>query len=304
VVVAFLILIVPFLIPVSTSGVDAASLDNGEGRFVQVRGLRTYVVERGPGTGRVVLFVHGLFGSTYAWRHVLDPLATAGYRAIAFDRPAFGLTDKPATFDYSPPAQADFIAALMDELGLQKVVIAGHSAGGSIVTHFAVRHPDRLEGLVLVAAGTLAPTPPALVGSVLEFAPIKRWAQIGGQAYFTRGRLRDTINSFYAPAHRMTDADAEAYYRAFLTPGWDVALLGVARDLAGSRLAESEIAGITAPTLLIWGSADTVTPLANAEQLKALIPGATLNVIPDSGHQPMEESPQAFNALLIGWLDQ
>lgn len=80
-------------------------------------------------------------------------------------------------------------------------------------------------------------------------------------------------------------------------------LIGLTRDAAGNKLSEAAVASITAPTLLLWGEADTWTPLAQAEQLQALLPTVSgLTTFPASGHQPMEEAPQAFNDALLAFL--
>lgn len=189
----------PFLVPLPEAGVDPQTLAVDGGRFVTVDGLQTYVVERGPSDGTAVIFLHGLFGSTYTWRNQLDVAADAGYRAIAFDRPGAGLSAKPESADYSHASQADFTAALLDALNLPQVVIVGHSAGGNVLAHFALRHADRVTRLVIVDGAIVGQSgPPGFVSSFVAFPPILRWGRIGARALFTQDRLADTLRSFYA----------------------------------------------------------------------------------------------------------
>ncbi len=88
----------PYLIPAQYV-TDPAALAEPDGFFVQVDGVRIYGRALGPEDGEPVLLVHGFGGSTFSWRHTLKALAEAGYRAIAFDRPPFGLSAKQGALD-------------------------------------------------------------------------------------------------------------------------------------------------------------------------------------------------------------
>jgi pimeloyl-ACP methyl ester carboxylesterase len=300
--IVFALFVLPFLIPLPSSGVDPATLAVDNGRLLSVNNLQIYVVERGPADGRAVLLIHGLYGSTFTWRGQLDALAEAGYRVIAYDRPGAGLSAKPLAADYSPDGQADFAAALLDVLGIDRAVVVGHSAGGNIAARFAVRHPDRLDRLVLVDAAVIGLSgPPPFIGRLIGFAPITRWAQILLPLALTRDSLAGALRGFYADPAQVTPEVVDGYWRAFQTAGWPNGLTGLSRD-ASSPLAEEAIRGIAAPTLLIWGEQDTVTPLEQGERLRGLLPDARLEVIPEAGHQPMEEAREAFNAALLGFL--
>jgi pimeloyl-ACP methyl ester carboxylesterase len=290
------------LIPLSSGGVDPATLAVDNGRFLTVNDLQTYVVERGPTDGLPVLFIHGLYGSTFTWRGQLDALAEAGYRAIAYDRPGAGLSAKPLDIDYSPDAQADFASALLEALGINRTVIVGHSAGGNIAARFAARHLDRIERLVLVDGAVVSlGGPPAFIGRLIGFAPVTRWGQIILPLMLTRDNLAGALRGFYADPGMVTPEIIDGYWRAFQTADWPNGLIGLSRD-SSSPLAEETIRSVTASTLLIWGERDTVTPLAQGEQLRDLLPDASLTVIPGVGHQPMEEAVEAFNAALLGFL--
>lgn len=302
--IVFALFILPFLIPVSAGGVDPATLAVDNGRFLSVNDLQTYLVERGPANGLPVLFIHGLYGSTFTWRGQLDALAEAGYRAIAYDRPGAGLSAKPLAIDYSPDAQADFAAALLDALAIHRAVIVGHSAGGNILGRFAAQHADRVERLVFVDGAVIGLSgPPPFIGRLIGFAPVTRWAQIIVPLALTRDRLADILRGFYADPSLVTPEVVDGYWRAFQTAGWPDGLIGLSRD-SSSPLAEEAIQGITASTLLIWGERDTVTPLAQGERLRVLLPDAALTIIPGVGHQPMEEAKEAFNAALLGFLGE
>ncbi|MCU0514793.1 MAG: alpha/beta hydrolase [Anaerolineae bacterium] len=301
---ALLLLVIglPFLLPVSSGGVEPSTLvDDPDGDFITLDGVRMYVEDKGPPAAPALVLVHGLFGSTESWRDNVPALVAAGYRVIAFDRPGFGLSDKPAEFNYAVTHQADVLATLLDVLLLENAVIIGHSAGGNVAAHFALRHPQRLTRLVLVDAAVLAGGPPPFVGRLVGLPPVWRWGQVGLNALFTRATLENALRGFYADASFMTAADYDTYWRAFQTPGWDVGLLGLTRD-AVPNLTAAQIAGISTPTLLLWGEQDATTPLAQGEALARYLPDSTLVVLPGVAHQPFEENPAAFNAALLDYL--
>lgn len=293
----------PFLLPLNDGQVDPEMLAVDGGRFADVQGLRTYIVERGPQDGVPVLFVHGLLGSTFTFRNNVEVLAQAGFRTIVFDRPGSGLSDKPLESSYSHPSHSDFIEALLDVLQIQKAVLVGHSAGGNITAHFAVWHPDRISQLVIVDGAIIGQGgPPPFVGSIVAFAPFTRWAQVLLPAVFTRDRMAGILRSFYADPTIVTEDVVDGYWRAFQTKGWANGLIGLTRDSAANKLSEAQLGLVDTDTLLVWGELDTWAPLTQGERLQELLPRASISVIPQVGHQPMEEAPDAFNTILVDWL--
>lgn len=289
----------PWLLPTGDAdAVDPRTLADPGGQFIAINGIETYVMDEGDRAGTPILFIHGLFGSTQVWRLVTADLHAAGFRTIAYDRPGAGLSAKPLEADYSQPAHADHAAALLDALDLDRAVIVGHSAGGNVAAHFALRHPDRVERLILVDAAVTAGGPPGFIGGIVGLPPVTRWAQVILNGVFTRETLARTLRGFYADPERVDAAWVDIYWRAFETPGAFNGLLGLTRDAAPNRLTDAQIAALPAATVLIWGTADTVTPLAQGEELAALIPGAALIRIDGAGHQPMEEAPAAFVSAL------
>lgn len=302
--VLLIFFIAPFIIPINTSGIDPATLvTDPDGAFISIQGVSTYYEDKGEKDAPVMLLVHGLFGSTETWRYNVDGFVEDGYRVIAFDRPGFGLSDKPESFNYSVKNQTDFIDEFMTQLGILDAIIIGHSAGGNVVTHFALAYPERVHYLILVDAAVLTGGPPAFVGGFLRFPPIWNWGRIGLQAVFTRDQLENSLKSFYVDPSFLTEADYDAYWRAFQTPNWDIGLLGLTRDSAGNTLAPNMLEMLYPETLILWGDKDTVTPVADAERLAGLIPSAELVYIPNTGHQPFEEAPQAFNDAIMTYLE-
>ena len=295
--------LLPFVIPLDESGADPAALADSDGRFIDLAAGRVYLVEQGSAEGPPIVLVHGLFGGVHTWRQTLPALSEAGYRAIAFDRLGSGLSDKPTSADYSQPAQADQLAELLDALRIERAFVIGHSAGGGVVAHFALRHPQRLLGLGFAAPALLSGGPPPFVGELVRLPSVERWARLATRALLTPERLTTSVRAFYADPSAADEAVLSGYARTLQTPSWELGLIGLTRDSATNKLSIEQLrqVGQANPTLL-WGELDQAVPLSQSDELLALWPSAQRVVFPGLGHQPMEEDPKAFNAALLAWL--
>ena len=148
-VLLFLLLVVlvgPFLVPVPPleGVVSVQSLADPDSRFMQVNGLEVHYKQFGQGEPYIIL-LHGFGASLFSWREVSGSLSQQG-TVIAYDRPSFGLTSRPMPGDwqgespYSTQSQVDLLFGLMDRLGVEKAILVGNSAGGSIATLLSLIH--------------------------------------------------------------------------------------------------------------------------------------------------------------------
>ncbi len=158
--VAFLLLLLligPLVIPVPPlkGTVPAEQLADPDSLFVEVDGLTVHYKRAGQGEPLFIL-LHGFGASLFSWREVMAPLSQSG-TVIAFDRPAFGLTERPMPGEwqgespYSAAAQVDLTLALMDTLDVPEAILVGNSAGGTIAMLTALRAPERVQALILVS---------------------------------------------------------------------------------------------------------------------------------------------------------
>jgi pimeloyl-ACP methyl ester carboxylesterase len=302
IVLAILLLLVfvgPFLVPVPPleDTVPPRDLAGPDSRFAFVDGLEVHYEQAGLGQPALVL-LHGFAASTFSWREVIDPLA-ASATVVAFDRPAFGLTERPLPGQwqgqnpYTAEAQADLTMGLMEALGIDRAVLVGNSAGGSVALITTLRHPERVQALVLVDA--------AVYGGGSRFPtwlkPLLRSPQARRLGPLTVRAIRDWGLDFARSAwhdpSRITPEVWEGYTRPLQAQDWDRALweLTVAsHDLRlGERLEE-----VGVPVLVITGEDDRIVPTEQSVRLAAELPGAELVVIPECGHVPHEECPAAF----------
>ena len=131
-----LLLVVPYLIPEPPleNTVPPEELADLDSRFIEVNGLRVHYKNYGQGEP-VFILLHGFGASLFSWREITDPLSQYG-TVIAYDRPAFGLTERPLAWDgenpYNPQAQVELVIGLMDQLNIEKAILVGNSAGGTI----------------------------------------------------------------------------------------------------------------------------------------------------------------------------
>jgi pimeloyl-ACP methyl ester carboxylesterase len=180
-VLLLLALVGPLLVPVPPIGgtVPARQLADADSRFVEISGLDVHYKAAGAGQPVLVL-LHGFGASTFTWQEVTAPLSEVG-TVLAFDRPAFGLTERPLPGEwegdnpYSPENQADLTIALLDQFGIREATLVGHSAGGTVATLTALRHPQRIAALVLVAPAIYAGV--ELRGGSVPCCALRRFAE-------------------------------------------------------------------------------------------------------------------------------
>ena len=119
---------------------------------VEVRGLRTHVAVAGPEGGAPVVLTHGWPQHWYEWRHLMGPLAQAGYRAIAPDWRGFGWSEYPPDEDFRKETLADDLIALCGVLGYRRVALVGHDWGAWVGWLLCLRRPDLIDRAVLLSA--------------------------------------------------------------------------------------------------------------------------------------------------------
>jgi len=155
--------------------VEPEELADPDSCFVQAGGVRLHYKEVGAGGGGrpAVVLLHGFNGSTFSWREVMTPISEGlgGARVVAFDRPPFGLSERPVEpwegpNPYSNGQGAKFTLALMDALGLEEAVLVGHSAGCPVAAEVAIMSPDRVSSIFFASPALSPPQdPPRGLGS-------------------------------------------------------------------------------------------------------------------------------------------
>lgn len=123
------------------------------GKIVNADGLGVHAWE--SGTGRPVVMIHGAGGNLRDFTYDVAPMMAQRYRAIAFDRPGFGYTDRPAERGGDPAVQARVLAAAAREMGVERPILVGHSLGAAIAMAWALAEPDNVAGVVSVSGAVM-----------------------------------------------------------------------------------------------------------------------------------------------------
>lgn len=294
--ILLIVLVGPFLVPVPEleSSRSPQELADEDSRFVTVNNLDVHYKQKGSGAP-VYLLLHGFGASTYSWREVIDPLGEQG-QAVAYDRPAFGLTERPLRWDgespYSPDAQVKLVIGLLDKLDIEQAVLMGNSAGGTIALETALRHPERVQALILVdAAVYTGGGSPAWVRPLLHTPQLDRLGPLLARRIANRGD--QFLESAWHDPSRITSEIYQQYREPLQLKNWDRALWELTK--ASYPLNQEErLDQVKVPTLVITGDDDQIVPTEESIRLARELPGADLAVIEDCGHLPQEECPEPF----------
>jgi pimeloyl-ACP methyl ester carboxylesterase len=302
-----LALVVPFLIPVPrlAGTVPVEQLTDPDSQFVELNGVEVHYKTAGEGHPALVL-LHGFAASVFSWRQVMGPLAES-HTVVAFDRPGFGLTERPLPGEwqgqspYGPEAQADLTVALMDKLGIDRAVLIGNSAGGTVAVLTALTYPQRVQALVLVD--------PAVYRGGMQLPGVVRWLLSSQQArrlgpLFVRSiqnwGLEFARSAWHDPS-KITDAVWAGYTKPLQAENWDKGLYEV--TLASRSLGlDKRLDEIQVPVLVITGDDDRIVPTEQSIRLAGELPNAELVVAPSCGHVPQEECPELFLTAVNGFL--
>lgn len=272
--------------------------------FATIHGHRR--AYRMGGRGPAVLLLHGIGDNSLVWEQVMAAL-TDRYTVIAPDMLGHGLSDRPRA-DYSVSAFANGVRDLLCYLGIDHASVVGHSLGGGVAGQFAYQYPDMVERLVFVAPGGVDhDVAPVLRLLSLPFAQqaVALTALPGAKTVLELALLAaaavpnparpDAVQLRRALDRMPNTASPHAFSRT----------LRSVVDLRGQVVTMRDRCYLTAavPTLIAWGSDDSIIPGTHARLLADALPGARLEVFEGVGHFPMLEAPERFLQTLVEFLD-
>jgi pimeloyl-ACP methyl ester carboxylesterase len=264
-------------------------------RWVHVGGRAVNLVDLGEGPA--IVFIHGLSGSWQNWLENLPEFAR-DHRVIALDLPGFGHSELP--FDrITITGYAATVDAVMAALGIDRAVIVGNSMGGFVAVDLALHHPDRVEKLVLVAAAGLSVEHMRNDRAMVALRRLERLITGYNGFISTRSDLmsrraglrRQLLRLVAAHPERLPAPIVSEQLKASGKPGFVDAVEALTTYPIRSRLPE-----IACPTLIIWGANDRLVPVGDAARFARGIAGSRKLVYADTGHVPMLERPERFNA--------
>jgi 2-hydroxymuconate-semialdehyde hydrolase len=264
------------------------------GTIVDVAGIATNV--HVDGDGPPVLLLHGSGPGVTAWANwrLTLPVLDRHFRVVAPDIVGFGFTERPADVTYDLATWTAHAVGVLDALGIERAHVVGNSFGGALALSLAIRHPGRVDRLVLM-------------GSVgVPFAITPGLDAVWG--YEPSIEAMEGLLHLFAHDPALIGPDlARLRYEASVRPGVQEAYRAMfpaprQRALDAMTHPVEDIAAITAPTLIVHGREDQVIPVQNALDLLGLIEDAQLHVFGRCGHWTQIEQAAGFTDLVTDFL--
>jgi pimeloyl-ACP methyl ester carboxylesterase len=246
--------------------------------LIKAEGDYQYIDE---GQGETLLLLHGLFGALNNWAGVINHFKQQ-YRVIIPLMPIHEMPIKEAGCE----GLTEFIEGFVDYKALDKFTVIGNSLGGHVALIYTLRHPEKIQRLILTGSSGL-------------------FENSMGGSYPKRGNyeyIKERVEyTFYDPKTASKELVDEVFEITNSIPKV-MRIIAIAKSAQRNNMAK-DIVSIKAPTLLIWGLNDTITPPDVGHEFNQLIPGSTLRFIDKCCHAPMMERPVEFNEILTEWLN-
>ena len=263
-------------------------------RFVQAGGIEWHVQVMGQGP--VLLLVHGTGAATHSWRD-LAPLLAEHFTVVAPDLPGHGFTEALLYPRMSLPGMAAALSALLTQLNVKPALAAGHSAGAAILIRMCLDKMIAPNGLVSLN-GALLPMHGAAGRFFSPLAQIFALNPLVPRLFSWRSADRGVVEKLLrGTGSEIGAAGVEFYARLARRSGHAGAALTMMAKWELEPLAHS-LSGLTCPLLLVVGEGDRSIAPAQAEQVRRLVPDASVERLPGLGHLAHEEAPDRVAALI------
>jgi pimeloyl-ACP methyl ester carboxylesterase len=259
-----------------------------EEKTLTLFGQKLHYLEAGQ-DGPVVILVHGLGADSTIWAANLATLS-AKTHVFAIDQIGFGRSDKPP-LDYRIQTFAEFLYAFMQAAKIPRATLVGNSLGGWVAAELAVQHPEAVEKLILADSAGIKP---------------RNWK--GWRSFpvnLNPASLLDTRKMFekiFFDKSVITDQLVERVFENRMRNGDSYTISRVLEGLDSNQWVDKQLDKVKAPTLIVWGQEDALTPLEQAETFHKDIANSRLEVIAQCGHAPQIEKPAEFNKLVLDFL--
>jgi pimeloyl-ACP methyl ester carboxylesterase len=264
-------------------------------RFITIDGVRMHY--RDEGTGPVVVLLHANFSNLIDWDPWVEALKDR-YRVVRLDMTSHGLTGPDPTGDYGLPRTLELTERFLDELGIEKATLGGTSLGGTVAIHYSVRHPERVERLVLLSPGSLEGRERARQG-LPKAAYVLTWI-------LPRALPEFMLRSGFGDPSKLPDSLVDRWYDMWMREGQRKAQLDRLSQYESGDI-EGLVRSIRAPVLLLWGEANTTALFEQAGEFRELLENAasvTFISYPGVGHMAVEEAGTEIGRDVRAWLDR
>ncbi|MCA9414775.1 MAG: alpha/beta hydrolase [Candidatus Omnitrophica bacterium] len=264
------------------------SLDIGtDEAYESVDGQQLHYLKQGH--GRPVVLLHGFPTSSYTWRHVIPRLSN-DYEVYAPDLPGYGKSDLGPQADRGISAQSFYIDEWMDSLGLSGTILVGQGIGGGVALQIAIRHPDKVAGLILINPACYDSYPSNYAKLLAE----PGWGPFVGSGAARRGGFHHNLSQGVYHQKLLSDGVVDSYYAPWNSEAGRRNLIRAATDLKAKDMMEimPRVRSLKVPTLVVAGLFDPFQSINYSKRLAAEIPGAQFIQIPNCGHFASEDEPE------------
>ncbi len=243
----------------------------------------------------LIVLLHGFGAGVFSWHAVFDELAELG-QVVAYDRPAFGDTERPlkwmGTNPYSLDGQLELLDAVIQKYASGRpVVLVGHSAGGQIAAEYVLRHPGRVQLLILEDPAILAGGPPESITRLFRSAAFNK---IGPKMAARFGKMGDRLlYASWFDKIKITQETLDAYHLPMRNTEWPAAFFEFMRAPKQATV-QKRLSELDLPVFVISGDHDRVIKVEDTFRVTEQIAGHRIYLVPNCGHIPHEEQPNDF----------
>ena len=246
----------------------------------EIEGIR-YAEAGSDSTSTPIVLLHGMMGDIDNWESVFRPVAEAGFRIICPVLPVYTIPIRKANL----AGVVDFLNGFTELMGFEKIIVAGNSLGGHVAALFAINHPEKVEGLLLSGASGIY--------EVEMSSSIMRRQD--------REYLRPRVAKTFHDPTLVTEDLLDDVIEIINNREKAIRLIRFARSVDKGSV-KNDLHRISAPTILIWGKQDQITPPDVANTFNEGIAGSELHWLDNCGHVPMMEQPEQFCSLFVDFL--
>ena len=299
------ILAIPAFIPIPPmDGVsDTDKLISSDSQFITINKHRIHYIVSGKGN-RWFIFLHGFGANLRSWNKVVPAFDSVG-KTLVYDRPGFGLSDRPLPGQWSninPYSHFGHLTELREmlrELKIEKAVFIGNSMGARTAVEMALVYPELVEALVLVDPALSKTKNDLFFRFVSQIPAVDHWAPVFVRSFASTG-LSIVSNAYHNPS-RITKETIRDYTIALKASNWDIGLWEFTKANYSEDTNEATTQ-VKCPVLLMTGSDDKVIPATLTIALTNRFEYAELVVIPNCGHLPQEECPLEFEKVVLKFI--
>ena len=269
-----------------------------DGRIAEIGGVEVYYKDQGEGPA--ILMIHGSRSTLRTWDRIAPALVDR-YRVIRYDLPPHGLSGSVSDEAAQRVEPASFTAGLLDHIGVDQVTCVGVSSGGTTCMYFAAAYPGRVSRLIM----SNSPSDPVRTDHMVMTPEFEKALEEFTETGFEAKHFINEFLTFYSgDPQRISEQTRLEYYdfNRRVTEANSTALVGIVEDHQKARKA---MAGVRAPTLLIWGGRDALLIPAAAGVLGGYLENTQVSTVfmPDVGHYPPLESPHRFARIVAAYIE-